>query len=260
MFNIGTTKEPSQKLKRESSEMLNSFEIDAFRTPQKKLKKNESPNSQDFLSNTEKSLTYLHSKAGTKPQKIAVQLKRSKKTVTGFLKKVNTVGTFEPLHSNKGRFRKGEVKLNIRQKDLLRKWLKEEEMRSSRQCFIRLNKVKNLPRSSYKSVHTFINSLGGFVRPKLKSVVSEQNKKKRLAYCQQYHNFNFHKVLFSDESSFQLNANNLKAFRFKGSPPPKITKYNPNFKIMVWGGISYQGKLLYILLRADSMLKSIWKL
>jgi len=87
-----------------------------------------------------------------------------------------------------------------------------------------------------------LKTLGGFVRPKLKSLVSPANKTKRLKYCSDYQDFNFHKVLFTDESNFQLNANNLKLFRFKGRPPPRITKFNPNYTFMVWGGVSYQGK------------------
>jgi len=94
-------------------------------------------------------------------------------------------------------------------------------MSSVRQCVIRLNKVRNLPYASYKSVNTYIKSLGGFVRPKLKSIISEKNKTKRLAFCENRKEFNFKKVLFTDESCFQMNSNR-KAFRFKGQPPPEL--------------------------------------
>ena len=48
--------------------------------------------------------------------------------------------------------------------------------------------------------------------------------------------------MFTHESTFQLNANNLRAFKFRKRPPPTLTKYNPNYKIMVWGGICSRGK------------------
>ena len=49
--------------------------------------------------------------------------------------------------------------------------------------------------------------------------------------------------MFSDESSFQLNSNNIKQFHVKGQKPPAKKKLNHNSKIMVWGCISYQGKV-----------------
>ena len=223
--------------KRKADERIDNFEIEMFKTPVKKSKRL----SLDFLTNTEKSIVYQQ-KANTTSSKIASFVQRDKKTVKSFLKKVKKTGSFASLNQNKGRYKRGDVKLNERQKGLLRKWLVEESMSSVRQCVIRLNKVRNLPYASYKSVNTYIKSLGGFVRLKLKSIISEKNKAKRLAFCENRKEFNFKKVLFTDESCFQMNSVNRKAFRFKGQPPPRVTKYNPNYSIMVWGGISYQGK------------------
>ena len=227
------------KGKRRSSEVPDSLRIEISRTPTKQTKLQDN---RSYLTNTEKSVAYLKSKLKVEPSKIANELKRSRKSINDFLEKTKTTGNFADQNCKKGRWPKGSIKLNERQKRLLRSWLKDGKLQSARQCYIRLNKIKNLPYASYKSVNSYLKTIGGFVRPKLKSLVSPANKSKRLNYCNDYKDFNFHKVLFTDESSFQLNANNLKMFRFKGRPPPKITKFNPNYSIMVWGGISHQGK------------------
>ena len=88
----------------------------------------------------------------------------------------------------------------------------------------------------------FLKEFGNFVKPQLKSEISEKNREKRLQYCLSHKKFNFKKVLFTDESSFQLNCNNQKVFKLKGSKAPQKAKLNPNAKVMVWGGISYYGK------------------
>jgi len=91
-------------------------------------------------------------------------------------------------------------------------------------------------------VKNYLGKLGMFVKPRFKTQLSENNRQKRVQYCERFGNFSFKKVLFTDESSFQLNTNTLKVFQFKGQKPPQLTKHNPNVKIMVWGGISYWGK------------------
>jgi len=187
-------------------------------------------------------LAYLHSKVSKTPNKIAIKLGRTKKSITNFLDNVKSSGSFQPNNKNKGRYRRGQVKLNERQKNLLQKWLQNDEIHSVRQCTIRLNNIRNLPKTSYKSVNSYLKTIGNFVRPKLKSIISEKNKNKRTEYCIKYRDFNFKKTIFTDESSFQMNSNNLRSFRFKGTTPPRITKFNPNYSVMVWGGISYNGK------------------
>ena len=83
------------------------------------------------------------------------------------------------MNKKVGRYKQGQVKLNQRQKDLLQKWLNNNEIHSTRQCTIRLNNIRNLPKTSYKSVSNYLKTLGAFVRPKLKSIISEKKNKKK---------------------------------------------------------------------------------
>lgn len=231
-----------KKRNRSSFEALSTLTIESFKTPTKNIKTAQNNSDHNPLTDTEKSLAYLQHKTGTRTSKIAINLNRTSKTIFNFLKKPNPKTKFAPNHAAKGRWSKGRTKLTLRHKNLLKKWLENGTMHSARQCWIRLNKVKNLSRVSYLPVSNYLKTLGSFVRPKLKTLVSPGNRVKRLQYCAEYEEFNFRKVLFTDESSFQLNSNNVRAFKFKGHTPPRITKYNPNHKIMVWAGISYCGK------------------
>lgn len=230
-----------KKRSRPSFETSSVFTIESFLTPIKRLKKNDSGGSNP-LSNSERSIIYLQSKLGTKPHKIAIDLNRSHKVIKSFLDNASHKKNLAPNHNTKGRWGKGDTKLTERHKKMLLGWLQAGTMHSARQCWLRLTKIKSLSKISYHPVNNFLKTQGSFVRPKLKTQVSPANRAKRLQYCQDYGSFNFRKAIFTDESSFQLNANNIRAFKLKGQSPPKVTKYNPNHKIMVWGGISYYGK------------------
>ena len=87
-----------------------------------------------------------------------------------------------------------------------------------------------------------MKSIGGFVKPLLKAEVSSTNLNKRIKYCTKYRTFNFKKILFSDESTFQINSNNFRAFKFKGQKRLIKVKKNPDYKVMVWAGVCYEGK------------------
>jgi transposase len=242
----------TKKRKQGSSEIIDMLKLEFFQTPMKKVKKNtantsgppQNNTSQSYhpLNNTERSLAYLQSQLGASPHEIALNLSRNSSTIKNFLDNAATSKSFAPRHSSKGRWTKGSTKLTERHKNLLQKWLQDRTMHSARQCWIRINKVKTLPSISYHPVNNYLKTIGSFVRPKLKSVVSPANRIKRLEYCNEYKDFNFGKVMFTDESSFQLNSNNLRAFRFRGQAPPRVTKFNPNYKVMVWAGISCFGK------------------
>jgi len=240
---IEYTKPASSKMKRKNSAIREVLDNPIFQTPLKKTKLNNSQESKHLLSNAEKSFIYLHNNIlDTEPKRIAQTLDRDKRTVEGFIESVNSTGSFSGSHKKKGRWRKGEGKLQDAHKRLLRKWIEAQEVSSVRSAWLRLCKVRRLRKVSYNPVKTYISTLGGFIKPCLKSEVSDVNKRLRLKYCRRFLNYSFNKVLFTDESIFQLNSNNTKLFHFKGEKPPKAVKLNPNSKIMIWAGVSYYGK------------------
>jgi len=105
------------KGKRRSSEVPDSLRIEIFRTPTKQTKLQDN---RSYLTNTEKSVAYLKSKLKVEPSKIANELKRSRKSINDFLEKTKTTGNFADQNCKKGRWPKGSIKLNERQKRLLR--------------------------------------------------------------------------------------------------------------------------------------------
>ena len=70
-------------------------------------------------------------------------------------------------------------------------------------------------------MNNYLKSIRDFRKANLKSEISlKKNLNKRIKYCTKYREFDFGRVLFSDESSFQLSHNNKKVFRLKGAKIP----------------------------------------
>lgn len=234
---IETTKTRTLAKNKRNHNSIQGETVTFYKTPLKITKTNNY-----HLTLTEKSFIHLSSVNGHSPEQISKSVKRDKRCVKKFISKSSSRNSFSPKHNDKGRWKKGSTRLNESQKRILKRWLDNGEVKSSREAWIRLSKVKNLPRVSYGTVNSYLKTLGAFVQPSLKSEVSESNKAKRLKYCKKYERFNFRKVLFTDESSFQLNANTFRVFQFKGQTRPTKPKLNPNSKVMVWAGIGYEGK------------------
>jgi len=81
-------------------------------------------------------------------------------------------------HKRKGRWQKGDTKLNLKQKTFIQKWLSSGEVSSAKQVWARLIRIKNLPRISLSCVNSYIKTLGAFVKPTLKTEVSQKTKQK----------------------------------------------------------------------------------
>lgn len=76
-------------------------------------------------------------------------------------------------------------------------------------------------------------------RPKIKPLLTERHKLKRIEFCTQNIDRNWNNVIFSDESTFQLSSNSKKV-RSKHRVIMQSPKYVT--KVMVWGSISQRGK------------------
>jgi transposase len=74
--------------------------------------------------------------------------------------------------------------------------------------------------------------------PKTVTALSEEQKRNRREWCLRHRNRDWSRVLFTDESYFQLFRNKLKAWS-RTRPEKPQPKWGPT--IMVWGGISLRG-------------------
>ena len=210
--------------------------LDRSTTPPRKS------NCRSKLSLSEKSYAYTQWRDGENINNISATLNRSWNTIGKFLRKVEENEAFDDQNSSKGRWKKGLSKLNQRQKDLIYRWLSDNDTYSTRDVWRRLTNLKNLPRVPYDTVRRHIVTLGSWIKPNLRTVLSGTNIIKRQEFCETHSEDMFEDTLFTDESTFELNTNYTKVFRFKGPPMPTRTKYNPNHSWMAWAGISYHGK------------------
>ncbi|HRP37444.1 MAG TPA: IS630 family transposase [Candidatus Dojkabacteria bacterium] len=218
------------------------MEIEDNRNSPRSIERMEIEKKPHILSLTERAKAYLSHKEGKTSKQISKSLHRDKRVVRRLIFTSTQTNTLEPNNKAKGRWPKGETKLNTRHKEFLKRWLSSKEVNSAKQAWIRLSSIRNLSRVSLSTVTRFIHQLGAFVKPKLRSKVSVKNKKARVKYIKDFRWFDFRKVLFPDESIFQLNSNNIKIFKGKHDPYPEQYKVNPNHKVMVWGGVSFRGK------------------
>lgn len=194
-----------------------------------------------FLSNKEKAETYLALNDKKRIVDISKKLMRPYTTMHYYKKPSKREKILEPQHKRKGRYEKKGTKLTKRQKELIEGWLRSDEVHSSHQAWQRISNVKNTPKVCYNVVNSYIKTLGHWMNPRLKTVISAKNKELRVKYCRKYRNLDLSRVLFSDECSIELNLNTVKSFAFKGELVPTQVKYNPNYSVMVWAGISLAG-------------------
>jgi len=224
--------------------------VSNFGLKTKKIKQSLKTKETYHLSNLEKSFIYLHGAIGSEPKEIASSIGRDPRSINAFLKSANdSANAFTPKNNQKGRWVKGTTKLDKRHKEFLSHWIESGVLVSARDAYLRLNRIKSFKPISYNPVWNYLGTLGQFVHAGLKCDVSDKNKCAWLKYCLKYQSFNFWKVLFSDESIFQLNTQYQRVFHVRGQQKSKSRKFNPNSKIMVWGGISYycMEKPLYLL-------------
>jgi len=228
--------------KRRHNQLLEQFQKD-INTKTKKIKVSIQSKPTYHLSSLEKSFVYLNSALGSEPKEIASSINRDPRSIKSFIQNAKTdSNAFVSQDYKKGRWKKGNSKLDQRHKEFLNRWIQAGTIVSAKDAYLRLNSIQSVKSISYNPVRVYLKSLGKFVKPGLKPEVSTKNKSARLKYCLKFRNFNFQKVLFGDESIFHLNTNYQKSFHFRGQKAPKKQKFNPNIKIMVWGGVSYYGK------------------
>lgn len=93
-------------------------------------------------------------------------------------------------------------------------------------------------------VHTVRRRLreagGKYVNEISKPLLSEEHRKKRLKWAKNHQNFDWSKVIFTDESTFQLFTSKRKVWQFVGRKKIIHTVKHPQ-KVHVWGCFSSSG-------------------
>ena len=92
-----------------------------------------------------------------------------------------------------------------------------------------------------ETVRLYVSSHMKFKKPIRTSDLTIAQKKKRYLFAMKNQHTDWSKVLFSDESRFQIDANNAKIWMSKAKPKFLQQKKYPG-SMMVWGGISKEYK------------------
>ena len=175
------------------------------------------------LSLKEKCQTYLYSEDGRTYKSIAEELDRDPRTISNLHKKARKKDTLENKHPTKGRYARGSSKLTDAHKKFILKWSEVGAHNSSQEVWIHLTSIKNLRRISYDTVNRYLKTLGSWVKPRLDTVISQDNLIKRKWYCEANRDtITTEDVLFTDESLFELNRVTVRMFKFKRAARPKM--------------------------------------
>ena len=79
-------------------------------------------------------------------------------------------------------------------------------------------------------------------KPRYCQAISHTNKPLRLQWCKDRYGLDFFKdVIFTDESTIQMNSNSDYVFRKVGEPRPMAARHKHPYKVHVWAGISWKG-------------------
>lgn len=99
---------------------------------------------------------------------------------------------------------------------------------------------KGSPLVCDRTIQRYLKSVGwNKTVPLKRPYMTKKMMEKRVQWCLQNRNTDWTKVLFTDESSFQLYRITAKQWGKKRKAIP-VPKHSPS--LMVWGGMSYRGK------------------
>jgi len=142
---------------------------EVFKTPKKKQHCNS------YLTLTEKCKVSLDSKNGKCYEDIAIDLNRDPKTVSKVVKKAKAKRSLDNQHCDKGRYAKGSAKHTNEHKRFMLQWIEEGKYHSSHEVWVHLSSIKKLKDVGYDGVNNYLKSIGKWVKPRLKTLISEKH-------------------------------------------------------------------------------------
>lgn len=146
------------------------------------------------LSLTENCKAYIYSEEGRSYTSIAQEIDRDPKTIRKLYNKALITNSLDNQHANKGRYSKGSSILTDRHRIFILEWLEAGIHNSSNQIYIHLISIRNLSRVSYSTVKRYVNTVGKWVKPRLRTVISQKNLIRRKEYCED----NIHTITTQD--------------------------------------------------------------
>ncbi|KAL4469142.1 hypothetical protein ABPG72_005912 [Tetrahymena utriculariae] len=178
---------------------------------------------------------------GMNKSQISKELGIDRKQVYRILEKFEQTGSVEiDLRQFNGK----KLIFDNEMKDELKELIKNENLRNFLDISERV-KQELMIDASDSTIRNVLKEIGRFIIPSWSPIFTLNHIQQRLQFCKYHRNrkTNFKHVIFTDESRFYINRKTRKEFTLKGEQIPVKQKQNPDFSVMVWGAISYEGAL-----------------
>lgn len=167
-------------------------------------------------------------------EKIAAYVKCSKSAVQYWVQKYKQNKNLND-EKKAGRSR---CTTEMQDKRIVKLGMKEHNITSNE---IQQNLEKQGVEVSSRTIRRRLSESGGkYSREILKPLLSEKHRVKRLQWAKKHQNFDWNRVIFTDESSFQLFRSNKKVWQFIGRRKVFRTVKHSQ-KVHVWGCFSARG-------------------
>lgn len=167
-------------------------------------------------------------------EKIASYVKCSKSTVVYWAKKYRQ----DKNLADEQRSGRPRSTTKAQDKRILKMAAKKHDVTSNE---IQKKLEKKGVKVSSRTVRRRLGEFGGKFKKEIsKPLLSERHRKNRFKWAKEHKNFDWEKVIFTDESSFQLYQSNKKVWHFPRSQKVFRTVKHPQ-KIHVWGCFSASG-------------------
>jgi len=83
--------------------------------------------------------------------------------------------------------------------------------------------------------------------PKTIPFLTDNHKKRRIEWALSHAKLNWKKVVFSDETTFQMYRNTIKVYYKENQPPPQKPMPKHSYKVHFWGAFSAKGLIGYFI-------------
>ncbi|KAL4499093.1 hypothetical protein ABPG72_016995 [Tetrahymena utriculariae] len=139
---------------------------------------------------------------------------------------------------------KGQRKFDEEQIDQIKEIVRDSDDTRIRSLTTQVKQVMEVE-LSHSTLYRNLKVEGSYLKPEFYLTLNESHKQQRMSYSNFHlkHKTKFQNVVFTDESTFYLNRNTKKVFTLNNETKPSKQKQNPNFSLMVWGSISFKGKI-----------------
>ena len=167
---------------------------------------------------------------------IASAIKKDHSTIRRWISKHNKTGNVFVDLPKSGR----KKKINNKLLASIRKKITKERNITYRELTRSLQGIKKISKST---VAREMKARGIKYKPRTVFPLSNNHIENRFQYAYNMRRMNLSNIIFTNKTNFYINRNKVKWYKYHEEDKLFKLKSNSNLSVIVWGGISYQGKL-----------------